>query len=257
MDIIGNIEADLGLGGSTPAPDAPAPDISVATDIAAPDVAPEAPAAAPVDPRIVAAVGAVAPTVDADVWAAALAVPMATYAIAATDNRLAAFMGQVAEETGGFTVMQENLHYQAARLCAVWPGRFPSLTDAEPYAMNPEKLANKVYAGRLGNGDEASGDGYRFRGMGLIQLTGRSLFTSFGRTVGKSAEDAAAWCLTPEGAAASACWYWATRKLNPYADAWEITEITKLVNGGLTNLDTRLRLSNAALAAIKAAAPVA
>jgi putative chitinase len=136
----------------------------------------------------------------------------------------------------------------------VWPREFPTVESAQPYIDNPEKLADVVYADRLGNGDASSGDGWEFRGEGLIQLTGRSLFTTFGETVGKSPEDTAAWLLTPEGAAASACWYWNTRNLNPLADAWEVTRTTVVINGGTTNLADRLRLCNAALAAIQALA---
>jgi len=175
---------------------------------------------------------------------------MEKYGIAATPHRVAMFIGQVAEESG-FHPIEEDLCYRSAlRLCEVWPRRFPIVTYALPYVNAPEKLANKVYAGRLGNGDEASGDGWRFRGAGLIQLTGRALFTRFGVTVDKSAEDAAAWCLTKEGAAESACWYWHVNELNPLCDTWQIARVTERINGGLTNLATRERLCAKALHAL-------
>lgn len=196
-----------------------------------------------------AAVRVVAPTVNPDVWAGLLAGPMQAADIT-TPRRAAAFMGQCAEESGGFTVLSENLNYSAERLCVVWPSRFDD-DNAPQYAHNPEALANYVYAGRLGNGDESSGDGWTFRGGGLIQLTGRDLYTRFGETVGQSAEDAAAFVRTPAGAIGSACWYWSIRGgLNELADEWRIIEITRRINGGLTNLSTRIQLCNAALQAL-------
>lgn len=198
-----------------------------------------------------AAIKAVAPKLPADqvaAWAAAFAAPM-TKAGMTTARRAAAFLGQLAEETGEFTVFQENLNYSAARLMQVWPSRFPTLAVANTYQHNPQKLASYVYANRLGNGDAASGDGWIFRGAGPIQLTGKSTFAAFGATVGKTAEEAAAYVQTPEGGAASACWYWTSRSLNPLADAWNISGITTKVNGGLTNEAVRLSLSETELKA--------
>ena len=126
------------------------------------------------DALLSAAIGAVAPHMpDAiiGIWTDALSAPMRSSGIV-TVNRVAAALGQFSEESGGFSVMQESLNYSAQRLCVVWPNRFPNLVAAAPYANNPEALANLVYAGRMGNGDAASGDGWRFRGEGLIQLTG-------------------------------------------------------------------------------------
>lgn len=200
------------------------------------------------------ALAAVAPRLsDADLnaWWDALEPAMDAAGIN-TPRRAAAFLGQVAEETGGFSTLAENLNYSAPRMCQVWPSRFPTLAAATPYARNPQKLAARVYANRLGNGDESSGDGWTYRGRGLIQLTGKALYTQFGQSCGKTAAEAAAFLETKEGAAASAAWYWGMRHLNPLADAWNLSGITKLVNGGLTNLQTRITLSNAALHALGA-----
>jgi putative chitinase len=204
------------------------------------------------DAQLRAAVSAVAPHFPGNIvliWTDALSAPMRSCGMV-TPNRVAAALGQFSEESSGFAVLQENLRYSAQRLCEVWPGRFPTLAAAAPYADNPEALANLVYAGRMGNGDAASGDGWRFRGEGLIELTGRELDTKFAAAFGKPLDDAMAWLLTPVGAATSACWYWSQHNLNHLADVWDITGITRLVNGGLTNLQTRLKLSNLALAAI-------
>ncbi len=200
------------------------------------------------------AIKAVAPSLsDAEVqeWADALLDPM-TKAGMTTPKRAAAFLGQLAEESN-FKAIRENLNYQAARLVQVWPSRFPSIAAATPYAHNPEALANHVYCNRLGNGSEASGDGFKFRGGGAIQLTGRSTYAAFGATVGKSADDVATWITTPAGSAASACWFWTTRNINPLADAWDLESITKKINGGLTNLDQREEFSKEELAIFQGA----
>jgi transposase len=144
-----------------------------------------------------------------------------------------------------------------ARAARPPPFRVGTLAAPAPYADNPEALANLVYAGRMGNGDAASGDGWRFRGEGLIELTGRELDARFAVAFGKTPDDAVAWLLTPPGAATSACWYWSLRSLNPLVDVWDIAAITRLVNGGLTSLQTRVNLSNLALAAIGALPPPA
>lgn len=204
------------------------------------------------DAQLRAAVSSVAPHLPdniAQTWTDALSAPMRSCGML-TPNRAAAALGQFSAESGGFSVMQENLRYSAQRLCEVWPDRFPTLAAAAAYADNPEALANLVYAGRMGNGDAGCGDGWRFRGEGPIELTGRELDTKFAAAFGKPLDDAMAWLLTPAGAATSACWYWSQHNLNHLADAWDISGITRLVNGGLTNLLTRVKLSNLALAAI-------
>lgn len=201
---------------------------------------------------IVAAISAVAPDVDAQGWANALLQPMIDNEIIITANRVALFVGQITAECA-WKIQEENLNYtHAARLCQVYPREFPTENDAAPYVGNPTALANRVYAGRLGNGDEASGDGWTFRGVGLIQLTGRTNFTQFGKAVGKSPEEAASWCLTQEGAAASACWFWKDRELNEMADGWRVSMATKTVNGSIIDATRRIGLCNKAHNAIEA-----
>jgi putative chitinase len=165
---------------------------------------------------------------------------------------MAMFVGQVAAESG-FKIQEEDLNYtHASRLVEVYPHEFPTEASTAGYVGNPTALANRVYANRLGNGDEASGDGWTFRGVGLIQLTGRTNFTLFGKSVGKSPEEAATYCLTQEGAALSAAWYWDTNKLNDLADLWEVTLTTKKINGSTEDAARRVGLCNAAYAAIEA-----
>ncbi len=113
---------------------------------------------------------AVMPRCNAANWAVPLSVAMERFAID-TPQRMAAFLAQVAHESAETACLEENLNYSARRLMAVWPKRFPTLAEAQPYARNPQNLANRVYSGRGGNGDAASGDGWRYRGRGLFQLT--------------------------------------------------------------------------------------
>ena len=182
--------------------------------------------------------------------AGVLAAPMQAAAIT-TPRRIAGFIGQCAVESDGFTRTAENLRYShAARICAVWPSRFPSTDAAAAYVDAPEPLANCVYANRMGNGPPASGDGWRFRGLGLIQITGRVEYTAFAHAVGRTVDAAAAWAATPEGAASSATWFWAWKALNPAADAWDLQTLTKRINGGLIGWPDRQHACNAALAAL-------
>lgn len=170
-----------------------------------------------------------------------------------TKKRVAAAIGQFLVEAGTkFQEINENLKYTtASRLVEIFPSKFPNEAAAQPYLNNPEKLGNKVYANKLGNGDEASGDGYRFRGRGLIQLTGRDEYAEFGGTIGRTAEEAAAYCETPLGAAVSGCWYLSSRGCLPRADAWEIDAITRLVNGrAMVDRAKRAQFSDAMLRAL-------
>lgn len=179
-------------------------------------------------------------------WIAALAHPMRR-ADVTSERRIAAFLGQCAVESAGFLQLEEDLNYSAARLCAVWPAHFPNPEAASACARQPERLANQVYAGRLGNGSAASGDGWRFRGRGLIQLTGRANYERFARSLGISLDAAVAYAAQPQGAAASAAWFWAANNLNTLADAWSINAITCRINGGLEGAAERARLCKAAL----------
>ena len=216
--------------------------------------APASQAAPAAIPGLAAAISAAAPQladVDRATWEAALTAPMLKADIT-KPRRVASFTGQVAVESGGFRDLVEDLSYSAERLCQVWPSRFPDLDTADPCARNPEALANRVYSGRLGNGPEGSGDGWRFRGRGLIQLTGRANYTALATWLadGRTADDLADWLATSEGAAASACWFWSAHGLNAMADAWQVTASTQRINGGSNGLQARLAACNAALKAV-------
>ena len=158
-----------------------------------------------------------------------------------TTNRIAAFIAQCAHESNDFTIIQENLNYSAKRLMEVWPKRFPNATVANKYSRNPIKLANYVYANRLGNGPEESGDGWKYSGKGVIQLTGKSNYIDFGKTINKSLEDIPEFLLTPEGAMLSAFYFWNKNNLNLKADKKDIIGMTKIINGGTHGLDDRIR----------------
>ena len=155
-----------------------------------------------------------------------------------TPKRQAAFIGQCAVESANFTRLQENLNYSAQRLTQVWPSRFPNINMAESYAHNPEKLADFVYAGRMGNLQD--GDGWKFHGRGLIQLTGRENYANCGSGVGVDLIDNPDLLLTPKYAALSAGWFWNRKQLNLLADSGDIETMTKRINGGLTELDERI-----------------
>jgi len=159
-----------------------------------------------------------------------------------TPQRIAAFIAQCAHESGGFTALKENLNYKAVTLRKIFPKYFPDEDTAQHYANLPNKqqaIANKVYANRMGNGDEASGDGYRYCGRGLIQLTGKDNYTWFAASLDIPVEEASQYLETFEGAAQSACWFWETNKLNQWADAGDIVTLTKRINGGTIGLEDR------------------
>ena len=156
-----------------------------------------------------------------------------------TVNRAAGFLAQCGHESAGFTVLQENLNYGAEGLNKIFKKYFPTLESAQAYARKPEKIANKVYGGRMGNGDEASGDGYKFRGRGAIQLTGRDNYTQFAKAVGLTVDEAVADLETLDGAIESACWFWKKNGLNAICDKDDIVLMTKRINGGTIGLDDR------------------
>jgi putative chitinase len=161
-----------------------------------------------------------------------------------TPLRLAHFLAQCGHESGGFRVTQENLNYSAKGLAGIFKKYFPTEAAATPYARNPQKIANKVYANRMANGSEASGDGYKFRGRGYIQLTGRDNYTQFGKAIG---EDMAANpdAVSSKYALLSAAWFWSKNGLNKLADVGStdatVTSITKRVNGGTIGLADRIK----------------
>lgn len=156
-----------------------------------------------------------------------------------TPERIAGFLSQVAHESGGFKFVVENLNYSAQALRTVFGKYFTDDSQANAYARQPERIANKVYANRMGNGDEASGDGFKYRGRGLIQLTGKDNYTAFGNACAIAAVDHPEFLADPEFAAISAGWFWNTRHLNNYADAGDVVGMTKRINGGTNGIDDR------------------
>ena len=167
-----------------------------------------------------------------------------------TPQRIAAFIAQCAHESGGFRAIKENLNYKAATLRKIFPKYFPTDELAAAYASMPNKqeaIANRVYASRMGNGDEQSGDGYRYCGRGLIQLTGKNNYQAFADSIETTVEDASEYLATFEGAAQSACWFWESNRLNRFADVGDIRGLTKAINGGFIGLDDRIKHYNHAL----------
>ena len=156
-----------------------------------------------------------------------------------TPNRIAAFLAQCHHESGGFVWLTENLNYSASGLLKVFPKYFSTDAQAKAYAKQPDKIANYVYANRMGNGDEASQEGYKFCGRGLIQLTGRSNYQAFADSLEMNIDDVPEYLATFEGASQSACWYWESQKLNQWADAGDILTLTKRINGGTIGLEDR------------------
>ena len=160
------------------------------------------------------------------------------------------FIGQCSHECGNFRLLEENLNYRAETLMKLWPKRFPSLEFAKQYEKNPRKIANSVYANRMGNRDEASGDGYRFRGRGALQCTGHSTYFHAGKALGIDFVMQPDLVATPKYAALTAGWFWETHKLNPPADALDYTKVTKIINGGTIGLDDRIKHVQHALAVL-------
>ena len=164
-----------------------------------------------------------------------------------TPNRIAAFVAQCSHESGGFTTLKENLNYKPQSLRRLFPKYFTDDAIANQYCARPDKQAaigSRIYANRMGNGDESSGDGYRYCGRGLIQLTGRSNYQSFADSIEVDGrplkiDEVPEYLATFEGAAQSACWFWETNKLNQWADAGDILTLTKRINGGTIGLDDR------------------
>ena len=180
---------------------------------------------------------------DVDAWHAALVDVLPKYGIN-TERRMAHFISQCAHESNNFRSLSENLNYSEKALKAVFGRYFGSApkADAAEYARNPEMIANRVYNDtfrkyKMGNVQE--GDGWKFRGRGLKQLTGRDNYTRFGASINISAEEAAIYVATPKGAVESACWFWDSNKLNNIADTDDVTKMTKKINGGNIGLADR------------------
>jgi len=173
-----------------------------------------------------------------DYWYHALAEALPDYDIN-TPSRVAAFLAQCAHESGEFKFIQENLNYKAESLCRVWPRYFPNMDVAKAYAHKPEMIANRAYANRMGNGPEESGDGWKFCGRGLIQLTGRSNYQAFADSIETAIDDLPEYLKTFEGCVQSACWFWEANNLNQWADKGDILTLTKRINGGTLGLEDR------------------
>jgi putative chitinase len=156
-----------------------------------------------------------------------------------TALRQAAFIGQCQHESNNFRTLEENLHYSTAGLMHTWPSRFPSADVAEQYSQNPQKLANKVYAGCLGNGTEESGDGWNYHGRGLIQLTGKENYERCGEAISADLINKPQLLVDPYYACLSAGWFWGKKGLNALADSKDYVTMTKRINGGLIGLDDR------------------
>lgn len=171
-------------------------------------------------------------------WFGALCKLLPDYNIDAP-KRIAAFLAQCSHESGEFRILKENLNYKAESLCKVFPRYFPTLELANQYAHQQEKIANRVYGGRMGNGPESSGDGFRYCGRGLIQLTGKDNYTAFAESIETSIDQIPDYLQTFEGAVQSACWFWESNNLNQWADLGDIVTLTKRINGGTIGLEDR------------------
>jgi putative chitinase len=173
-----------------------------------------------------------------DFWYHALEQALPDYDIN-TPQRVASFIAQCAHESGGFRALKENLNYRAVTLRKVFPKYFPNDEIANAYAGKQEMIANRVYGGRMGNGPEETGDGFRYCGRGLIQLTGKVNYQNFADSIETPVEELPEYLATFEGAVQSACWFWEANNLNQFADAGDILTMTKRINGGTIGLEDR------------------
>ena len=157
-----------------------------------------------------------------------------------TPLRLAHFLAQVGHESGGLKLIKENLNYSSDGLNKIFPKYFARAgRDANAYARKPEMIANVVYANRIGNGPEESGDGWKFCGRGLIQLTGKNNYSSFAEDCDMTLDEVVAYLETPAGALESAAWFWWSNEINEIADTDDIVRVTKKVNGGTIGIEDR------------------
>lgn len=156
-----------------------------------------------------------------------------------TLNRVCGFLAQCAHESGNFKFTSENLNYSSSALLKVFPKYFKDEALAKEYERKPEKIASRVYANRMGNGDEESKEGYKFRGRGYIQLTGKNNYLDFAKSIGKSLDEAVEYCSSDEGALESALYFWKREKLNELCDKDDIKAMTKRINGGFNGLEDR------------------
>jgi putative chitinase len=172
-----------------------------------------------------------------------------------TPLQQASWIGQCGHECGNFRIMEENLNYRAATLLKLFP-RTPKRAwgftpeEAAAYEKQPKRIANRIYGNRMGNRDEASGDGFRFRGSGFLQLTGHSNFYHAGKALGVDFVMEPELVRTPKYAAQTAGWFWQTHKINQHADGRDFVTMTKRINGGTIGLDDRIKHINQALAVL-------
>lgn len=178
-----------------------------------------------------------------DQWFLALQEILPDYEIN-TAERVACFIGQTAHESGGYRALRENLNYSDKGLIGTFKKYFPTQESTVGYVRQPEKIANKIYANRMGNGPESSGDGFKHRGRGLIQLTGKSNYQAFADSIECSVAETIEFLETYEGAVQSACWFWESNNLNVQADAMDIKLLTKKINGGYIGLEDRIKHIN-------------
>jgi len=166
-----------------------------------------------------------------------------------TPHRVAAFMAQCGHESGGFTTLQENLNYSAKGLVGTFNKYFPTEAVAKQYERRPEMIANRVYANRMGNGDEASGEGWYFRGRGIVQITGKNNYTKCSQSLFESnvLVENPDLLLESEYAIHSACWFWSAARLNELADIGDMKTMTKRINGGYLGLEDRINHYNHAI----------
>ena len=190
---------------------------------------------------------------NAEQWHKALITFMPAYDINTTP-RIAAFLAQCAHESGGFNTIRENLNYRPDALVKIF-GKYFDLPTAQKYCALPNKqeaIANRIYANRMGNGNEQSGDGYRYCGRGLIQLTGKENYSRYSQSLKINLDEVIKNLSTVEGCVQSACWFWKTNNLNQWADKGDILTLTKRINGGTIGLDDRIKHYNHALKILKA-----
>ena len=180
-------------------------------------------------------------------WAEPLNTTFAKFGIL-TPKEQACFIGQASHESGHFRMLEENLNYKAETLMKLWPKRFPTTEEANKYARQPQLIANHIYCNRMGNRDEASGDGFRFRGGGLFQLTGHDNYWHCGQALGVDLVMQPELVRQPLHAALSAGWFWQTHKCGTLVDNQE--QLCKRINGGLIGLDDRVKQTQQALSVL-------
>lgn len=176
-------------------------------------------------------------------WVISMNEHLPSYGINETPERLAAFISQCSHESAEFTRLIENLNYRWESLRRVFPKYFNE-DLAKKYAHNQKAIANRVYANRMGNGPESSGDGWKFRGRGILQITGKNNYSRFAEYVGLDLEEVPDFLETFDGAIISACWYWDRNNLNKYSDEGDLEGLTKAINGGYNGLSDRIQKYN-------------